>query len=163
MTIRPIEERDYPLMEDFLYDAIFIPQGVEPPERDIVKRLELQVYVKDFGHRAGDAGLVAMEEGRVVAVAWGRIADDYGHIDSLTPSLAISVKREYRGMGIGKALLSSLSDHYRREGYAFLSLSVQKENRAVRLYLREGFEIFQDKGGEWIMVKNLQRFPISSK
>ena len=48
-TIRHLAPAEYPLLEDFLYNAIFIPDGVSPPPREIVKQPELQLYIKDFG------------------------------------------------------------------------------------------------------------------
>ena len=47
-TVRKITDKEYPMLEDFLYEAIFIPQGAEPPPRSIINNAELQVYVKDF-------------------------------------------------------------------------------------------------------------------
>lgn len=47
-TIREINAAEYPLLEDFLYEAIFIPQGVEPPPKSIINNDELQVYIRDF-------------------------------------------------------------------------------------------------------------------
>ena len=87
--IRKPEKSEYPLLEDFLYEAIFIPEGVEPPPRDIIKKPELQVYTEDFGTRAGDNALFAECDGRIVGAVWTRIMDDYGHIDDDTPSFAI--------------------------------------------------------------------------
>jgi hypothetical protein len=48
-TIRKIKESEYKLLEDFLYEAIFIPEGEEPPPRNIINLPELQVYFIDFG------------------------------------------------------------------------------------------------------------------
>lgn len=31
INIRAITPNEYPLLDDFLYDAIFIPEGVTPP------------------------------------------------------------------------------------------------------------------------------------
>lgn len=49
MLIREMTADEYPLLEDFLYEAIFIPNGVEKPPREIIEGEELQVYIKDFG------------------------------------------------------------------------------------------------------------------
>ncbi len=35
-VIREIRKGEMTLLKDFLYEAIFIPEGVEPPERDIM-------------------------------------------------------------------------------------------------------------------------------
>ena len=42
MKIRPIVSGEYIFLDDFLYDAIFIPEGVTPPEKSIIQQSELQ-------------------------------------------------------------------------------------------------------------------------
>ena len=41
--IREIKETEYHLLNDFLYEAIFIPEGMEAPTRSIINSPELQV------------------------------------------------------------------------------------------------------------------------
>ena len=41
-------------MEDFLYEAIFIPEGAASTPKSIVKNEDLQVYVRDFGLSSDD-------------------------------------------------------------------------------------------------------------
>ncbi len=53
-TIREIQKQEYPLLDDFLYEAIFIPEGVEPPPKTIITSPELQVYVDRFGESKDD-------------------------------------------------------------------------------------------------------------
>ncbi|MCR4639096.1 GNAT family N-acetyltransferase [Ruminococcus sp.] len=151
-TIRAFREREYPLLEDFLYEAIFIPEGAAPPPRDIVYQPELQVYVEGFGSRDGDISLCAESCGRIVGAVWGRIMNDYGHIDDGTPSLAISLYKEYRGQGIGTALMRAVIEAYRDAGYKRLSLAVQKANYAVKLYKKSGFKTVLENDEEYIML-----------
>ena len=139
--IRGLDPREYEVLEDFLYEAIFIPEGVEPPPRDIIKRPELQVYVENFGTRRGDYALCAECEGRIVGAVWTRIMDDYGHIDDETPSFAISLYKEYRGQGIGTALMREMLKVLKNAGFLRASLAVQKANYAVTMYKKVGFEI----------------------
>lgn len=153
--IRPLDKKEYPLLEDFLYEAIFIPEGVEPPPRSIIYLPELQVYVKDFGSGEADVCLVAECGGKVVGAAWSRIMDDYGHIENDVPSLAISLCEEYRGQGIGTELMRALLDELRKKGYSKASLSVQKANRASRLYKRLGFITVDETDEEHLMIKDL--------
>ena len=82
------------MLEDFLYEAIFIPEGVPAPPRSIIENDDLQVYVRDFGKLPDDRCLIAEVEGKIVGAAWTRIMDDYGHIDNQTPSLAIRMYRK---------------------------------------------------------------------
>lgn len=48
-VIRCIRKGETKLLKDFLYEAIFILKGVEPPAGDIIEKPELQVYIDDFG------------------------------------------------------------------------------------------------------------------
>ena len=58
-VIRLLRKNEVDLLKDFLYEAIFIPKGTEPPARDIIEKPELRVYTDDFGARKGDNCLVA--------------------------------------------------------------------------------------------------------
>ena len=77
MIIREMQRAEYPLLEKFLYEAIFIPRGVEPPPRSIIYRPELQVYVSEFGTSEHDIALVADINGEIVGAVWVRIMNDY--------------------------------------------------------------------------------------
>ncbi|MDE7215170.1 MAG: GNAT family N-acetyltransferase, partial [Clostridia bacterium] len=147
--------REYFLLNDFLYNAIFIPQGVNPPPKSIIENDELQVYVKDFGNQKGDTALVAEVGGKVVGAVWARIMNDYGHIDDETPSLAISLYKENRGKGIGTSLMRNMLSQLKLQGYKRASLAVQKNNYAFRMYQKVGFEIVDENSEEFIMVCEL--------
>ena len=153
--IRNIQPQEMPVLDDFLYEAIFIPQGVVPPPRSIIEQEDLQVYVRGFGESPHDHCLVAECDGKIVGAVWVRLMDDYGHIDNQTPSLAISLYPDYRGQGIGTQLLRQMMELLRQEGYAQVSLSVQKANYALRMYQKAGFEIVEDRGEEVLMVAGL--------
>ena len=153
--IRNMRKSEISLLKDFLYEAIFIPEGVEPPERDIVERPELRVYTDDFGSRKGDNCLVADFGGKVVGAVWTRIMDDYGHLDDETPSFAISLYKEYRGQGIGSQLMVKMLELLKRQGYEKVSLAVQKANYAVKMYKNVGFKTVDENDEEYIMVCEL--------
>ncbi len=152
VTIRKIQKQEYPLLDHFLYEAIFVPEGIEPPPKTIITSPELQVYVAHFGESEDDWGLVAEVEGKIVGAVWVRIMNDYGHIDEKTPSLAISLYKEYRGFGIGTAMMKEILALLKSHGYKQVSLSVQKANYAAKLYLKAGFEIVRENEEEYIMV-----------
>ena len=124
---REIHPEERPLLDDFLYEAIFIPEGVPAPPRSIIGQEDLQVYVRDFGEAPDDHCLVAECDGKVVGAVWVRVMDDYGSIDKQTPSLAISLYKEYRNRGIGTQLMLRMLDLLRDKGYRQVSLSVQSE------------------------------------
>lgn len=154
--IREIKKTEYPLLRDFLYESIFVPEGAPPPPRSVLDIPEFQVYLLGFGTEKHDKGLVAEIDNRVVGAIWVRIMNDFGHVDDETPSCAISLHKEYRGMGIGTALMEKMLDSLRCEGYERMSLSVQKANYAFKMYCKVGFEIFDEKDEEYIMVNRLQ-------
>lgn len=151
-TIRKMKAQEYPLLNDFLYEAIFIPDGIEPPPRNIIASPELQIYVEYFGALKDDFALVAEIERKVVGAVWVRIMNDYRHIDDETPSLAISLYKEYRGQGIGTNMMKEMLSLLKTHGYERVSLSVQKANYAAEMYRKIGFEIIKENGDEWFML-----------
>lgn len=161
--IRPLRAEEADLLSDFLYEAIFVPEGAAAPPRSIVEQPELQVYIAGFGTLKDDAALAAEVGGKAVGVIWARIMDDYGHVDDGTPSLAMALYPEYRGLGMGTALMREMLTALMREmltalaekGYRQVSLSVQKENYAVGMYRKAGFEVIRDNGDEYIMLRRL--------
>ena len=42
-------------------------------------------------------------------------------------------------------------------GYSQVSLSVQKDNPALHLYLREGFALLDEHGTEFLMLRSLKK------
>ncbi len=153
--IRAIKETEYPVLNDFLYEAIFVPQGFEPPPKSIIENEDLQVYVKDFGKLPDDKCLVAEVDEKIIGAVWVRIMNDYGHINDEIPSFAISLYKDYRGYGIGTNLMLKMLELLKQAGYKKASLAVQKANYAVKMYKKVGFEIVGKNKKEYIMVCNL--------
>ena len=150
--IRAMAPDEYGLLEDLLYEAIFVPEGVAAPPRSILQQPELEVYIAGFGQAKDDHALVAIVDQRVAGAIWARIMDDYGHIDDATPSLAMALYPQYRGQGIGTALLLAMLDHLKHAGYAQVSLSVQKDNYALKMYQKAGFVVFDEADSEYRML-----------
>jgi ribosomal protein S18 acetylase RimI-like enzyme len=103
----------------------------------------VQLYVKAWG-RSGDTAVIALLDGFPVGAAWFRLFDraspGYGFVDEATPELAVAVVPNARGQGVGSALLASLLERARNDGYEALSLSVDRDNKgAVALYEQFGF------------------------
>jgi len=152
MVIREMRDNEKDLLQDFLYEAIFIPEGMEPPPKDIIERPELKLYYEDFGSGEADHCFVTEDDGKVVGAVWTRIMEDYGHVDSQTPSFAISLIQEYRGKGIGTELMKKMLEHLKNQGFKKASLAVQKSNYAVRMYEKVGFRKVDENSEEYIMV-----------
>lgn len=153
--IRELRYDEISVLNKFLYEAIFIPDGVEAPPYEIIKQPELQVYITDFGKQKGDVCFVAECDNKIVGAVWVRIMDDYGHIDDDTPSFAISLLKEYRNYGIGTELMKRMLFELKKQGYKQASLSVQKINYAVHIYKKLGFNIIDENDEEYRMVCRL--------
>ena len=158
-AIRNMREDEWPLLEDFLYEAIFVPEGFEGevPRSVIYDDPKCRAAFDGFGTLPDDRAVVAEAGGEVVGACWVRTTNEYGHIDDETPSFSISLYKPYRGRGIGTAMMHALLGELREAGYTRASLSVQKENPALRLYERMGFRIVGDgfDETEWLMTRRL--------
>lgn len=157
--VRRMRPEEYPLLWDFLYEAIFVPPGFEGevPRSVVTDDLRCRAAVEGFGALPDDRAIVAVEGGHVVGACWVRTTDEYGHIDGETPSFSISLYGEHRGRGLGTAMMRTMLAELEGAGYRRASLSVQKENPALRLYERLGFRIVGDGADEteWLMVRDL--------
>ncbi len=118
----------------------------------------LERYVAGWG-RPGDNAIVAIDEFQPVGAAWYRLFAEgepgYGFVDEDTPELTIAVVPSRRGKGTGRELLARLLDDARREGYARISLSVESDNPAIRLYEHHGFAKVGERAGAWVMLAEL--------
>jgi ribosomal protein S18 acetylase RimI-like enzyme len=153
-VIRRAGPQDVPFLKDMLRHAYFwrsttIPESGEPP---------VQRYVERWG-RPGDTALVAIKDFQPVGAAWYRLfkADNpgYGFVDEDTPELSIAVVPSARGTGLGSELLKALMARAREDGYNAISLSVEKDNPAVALYERHGFERIGEDDGAYTMRAKL--------
>jgi GNAT superfamily N-acetyltransferase len=115
-------------------------------------------YVRGWG-RPGDTAVIALEGGFPVGAAWFRVfpaaEPGYGFVDEATPELAIAVARGHRGRGIGRALLEAIHERARADGLTRLSLSVDDDNPAKRLYARVGYAEYEPGDGLGRMILTL--------
>ena len=153
--IRPLKSEEIPHLEEFLYQAIFISQGLAPLPRSILKEPDLEMYIKDFGQQPDDWALAAEVDGLLVGVVWVRIMKDYGYYNDRTPSLSISFLPEFRGQGLGQQLMTAMLDLLKAKGYPSVSLSVSKDNPAVRFYQRLGFVTVEEREDNYLMLCRL--------
>jgi GNAT superfamily N-acetyltransferase len=164
VVIRPLQPDDEPFQEDMGWEAVAMNAEARERGRDTVMALpQLRRYFDGMG-RAGDAGVVAVTaEGARLGAAWYRLfsAEEpgFGFIAADVSELAIGVVAEARGKGIGGALLDALLTLAREQGYRALSLAVDRENPARRLYERKGFRdagIADPTDSDVTMIANLQ-------
>ena len=159
LTIRPIRREEFPLLADFLYDAIYRSDPSSPLPRQIIEHPSLRIYIADFGTLPDDRCLVAQAEGHVVGMVWVRCIRAYGYIGEGIPEFVLSVAAPCRGQGIGTRLMREMLQRLSAAGYPEASLSVQRRNPAVRLYRRLGFRTVKRTLEEYIMVCDLRQLP----
>ncbi|MBO0454939.1 GNAT family N-acetyltransferase [Candidatus Enterococcus murrayae] len=153
--IRELEASEYPLLAEFLYQAIFQKDEEHPISRRVIEEPALNIYIKNFGSYQEDFCLCAEFDRKVVGAVWVRNIDGFGSIDDQTPEFAISLLPQYRGYGIGTALMREMLKRLKEKRYAQVSLAVQKENYVFRMYTKVGFEIITETAEEYIMVCRL--------
>lgn len=142
--IRAITPEDQEFLWETLYVSLYVREGEEPFDRQVIYEPHLAKYVEHWG-QAGDIGYIAIDEhqqpmGTVTARMLPEDNQGYGYIDEVTPELGLAVLDKHRGQGIGTALMERLLTELRTRQIAQVSLSVDPSNPVVRLYERLGFQ-----------------------
>jgi ribosomal protein S18 acetylase RimI-like enzyme len=150
---------DVRFLREMLYHAAAWRPGERPPFDAVLSDFRTARYVEGWG-RTGDGAVVAeAEDGTRLGAAWFRLfaAEEpgYGFVSASIPELSIAVAPAARGRGIGSALLIAIAVHARERGFPALSLSVEADNPAVRLYARTGFVGVGREGDAWTMLLEL--------
>jgi ribosomal protein S18 acetylase RimI-like enzyme len=155
LRLRRAHPDDSAFLAAMLLEAAFWrPDAPRPDPEDALRRPELSRYVEGFG-RPGDLGVVAEDEGPVGAAWWRLLSGGdrgYGYVSPSVPELSMGVLPAHRGRGIGTALLGELMERARERRLSGLSLSVERDNPAARLYERAGFRPVGEATGSVTMV-----------
>lgn len=154
-NIREMKPFEYPLLENFLYEAIFQRDEMNLLTKSVIEKPEIKVYIQNFGNEKDDYCYCAEVQGEIVGAVWVRNIKGYGSIDEVTPEFAISLYKNFRGHGIGTEMMKKMIEYLKEKKYSKTSLAVQKDNYAVKMYLDVGFQIIDENKEEYIMVHNL--------
>ena len=159
VTLRRGETSDLPFLEEMLYEAFhWHPERERPDQRVFFEDESTRKYLDHWG-RPGDGAVIALVGDRPVGAGWFRLwtndSESYGFVDIETPELGLAVVAEHRSRGIGRELLRRLMDEARSLGFSRISLSVEPENFAIRLYESEGFRRVGESGTSWTLLKDL--------
>ena len=151
VAIRELTSDDLPFLREMLYAALaWRPNPELPPFEVVMDHPQLVIFHAGWG-REGDAGLVAEEGGWRIGAVWWRFFTDAEHgegfLEESTPELAIAVLDGCRGRGVGRALMLAMHDLGRSRGIHRVSLSVDAENPAKRLYAALGY-VDHEPGGD---------------
>jgi GNAT superfamily N-acetyltransferase/DNA-binding transcriptional ArsR family regulator len=159
IIIRELREDELGFLKEMLYAALAWRPDVQlPPTEWVLAHPQVSVFHEDWG-RAGDVALVAESAGSPVGLTWYRrfteAAHGEGFVDEATPELAIAVAEGHRGRGIGRRLMEAAHERARANGIARLSLSVDEDNPARRLYASLGYVDYEPADGLGRMVLDL--------
>jgi ribosomal protein S18 acetylase RimI-like enzyme len=152
MEVRPMSEDDIDFVASMALLASFPPGPLPPAAAAIphVRRL-----VEGWG-RPTDIGIVGWEADTRVGAAWSRVFDNPVARDgdgTPLPEVAIAVAPTFRGRGFGGVVLAALIRTASLSGQPALSLTVNAQNPAQRLYERAGFEERQRQADRVVMVR----------
>jgi ribosomal protein S18 acetylase RimI-like enzyme len=153
---------DPAFLAEMLYEAVnWRDDGAEErPALDTVLGVpENARYITDWG-RTGDVALYALDRrDEPVGAAWLRCftaaAPGYGYVADDVPELSIAVYPEFRRQRVGTLLLGAVIARAERDRAGSISLSVNRENPARRLYARYGFEVVAQPGDALTMLLEL--------
>ena len=142
-----------------LYAALAWRPGVElPPVEWVLAHPQVVVFHEGWG-RPGDTALVAEENGRRLGVVWYRLFTEAehgaGYVDEETPELAVAVVDGSRSRGIGRRLMEAVHERAHDDGISRISLSVDPDNPARRLYEALGYVEYEPADGNGRMILEL--------
>ena len=96
---------------------------------------------------------VAIADGQIIAFLSIEVhheEEEYIYLDDL------SVTKEYRSKGIGTRLIQGAEAYAREINISAIYFHVEKSNaEAFKLYQRLGYEILEDQGSRYLMMKNV--------
>lgn len=159
IEIRDLKEDDLEFLHEMLYAALAWRPDVELPAAEwVLAHPQVVIFHRDWG-RPGDTALVAEESGLPIGLVWYRLFTEAehgeGYVDEQTPEVAIAVVDGFRGRGVGGRLMTAIHERARRDGVSRISLSVDPENPAKRLYERLGYIDYEPGGGLGRMLLDL--------
>jgi len=158
VEIRDLRPDETPFLQEMLYAALAWRPDVElPPLEWVMEHPQVAPFHTAWG-RHGDTALVA-EDGVPIGLAWYRFFTDAEHgegfVDEQTPEVAVAVADGHRGDGVGTALLEAIHARAREAGITRISLAVDHDNPARRLYERLGYVALAESEDDDRMVLEL--------
>ena len=158
--IRLANTEDLSFLQEMLYEAAFWrTDGERPPIQEGLARPDIQKVLRNWG-RPGDKAVIAVDRNNMpLGAAWYRFWSSenhsYGFVDESTPEVGIGVRVGKRRQGVGTALLQALLKQADKQGIQSVSLSVDPDNYARKIYEKIGFKKVDVPDNSWTMVVDL--------
>jgi len=159
VEIRDLRPDETAFLREMLYAALDWRPDVElPPAEWVLEHQQVAPFHIGWGS-PGDVGLVATADGVPIGLAWYRFFTEGEHgegfVDAATPEVAVAVVDGHRGRGVGKALMEAIHARARASGVQRISLSVDHDNPARRLYERLGYVALDEREDDDRMLLEL--------
>ena len=159
ITIKPIHAEYEDFLKEMLYQAIYIPEGEAPFDREELDEAHWKKYYAGWG-KEGDIGFITLVESKFMGAIWARLFTEedrgYGFVDTQTPELSMAILPAYRGRGVGTILKTRLlSDLQSNQNIHQVSLSVDPRNWVYAWYKRLGFEEEYFDGYSYTLLKKI--------
>src|SRR5699024_373348 len=157
MILRELHTDDLPFLRQMVVETINWKPGRDATFDDVMTDERMERYIVNWG-RDGDGGVIAEKDSGPIGAVWWRYhtaaEPSYGYVADDIPEIAIAIAEDGRGKGLGrkliqaaKATLSKIVDR--------VSLSVEADNFALKLYESEGFVIVDQENNDITMICEL--------
>jgi len=146
-TLKKAEKKDFNRINELFVEML----------RTIYQTEQVNEYPEGALDRFFDGGdewiSIAVDQGKIVAFLSIEVhheAKPFLYLDDF------SVTKQYRGQGIGTAMIRTAEDYAREIHIPAICFHVEKSNKAaLRLYQRLGYGIHEDQGSRYLMIKKI--------
>jgi GNAT superfamily N-acetyltransferase len=160
VALRRAEAADASFLADMLVEAANWHPERTRPKVQLLADERINRYLKGW-KRPSDDGMLALDgNGTPIGACWyrvlGKSEPGYGFLAPGVPELTLGVRPLWRAQGVGRSLLRALCEVATARGHQRITLSVERENFAQRLYVSEGFVTVDSGEDSDLMVKTLR-------
>ena|SRR5690625_1824928 len=155
--LRPLTPADLDFLLEMVVETVNWKPGRNADLAEVLSDERMRRYVSDWG-RAGDGGIIAEIQGKPAGAVWWRYhtaaAPAYGYVADDIPEIAIALAPSARGNGLGRKLIRAAKSELAASTNQ-ISLSVEADNFARKLYESEGFVVVEQDDNDITMVCDL--------
>lgn len=154
-------KNDLPFLKEMLYEAILWNQQENRPSlKQLFSDPVLENILKDWGNRKGDFAVIALDsDEQPIGASWYRFyrknEHSFGFVDEKIPELGIAVRKDFRGRGTGTFLMKKIIEFAKKMDVEGISLSVNPDNFAMKMYQKIGFYKVGVTDDAWTMLIDL--------
>ncbi len=155
--LRPLTPADWDFLLEMVVETVNWKPGRDADLAEVLADERMRRYVNNWG-RAGDGGIIAEVQGKPAGAVWWRYhtaaAPAYGYVADDIPEIAIALAPAARGKGLGRKLIQAAKAELGKT-VPRISLSVEGDNFARKLYESEGFVVVEQDDNDITMLCDL--------